>query len=53
MNEPPPNTFIVATILPKPARKQNPPPTTRPLIAKPPVYRRKFKLPEGGGRRCR
>jgi hypothetical protein len=31
-------------------RKQNPPPTTRPLISKPPVYRRKFKLPEGGGK---
>lgn len=29
------------------ARKQNPPPRVRPLIPKPPVYRRKFPLPSG------
>lgn len=36
----------------KPPRKQNPPPTVRPLIVKPPVYRKVFKLPpphEGRG----
>lgn len=29
----------------KPPRKQNPPPTVRPLIPKPPTYRKIFPLP--------
>lgn len=40
---------VLETPAPKP-RKQNPPPPAGPvLFRKPTVYRRKFKLPEGGG----